>query len=1201
MVQFNDTDSGRTYYLIRELLNNDFDDNGTDDLTDDEFGAFEFGWGLFIYNPGGTRPIVITVPHPCDDYITPAIGYFALQEWNAKFLLINGAGREVKWTNIPPYSNAKSLSDPTRTSNHPFQTTYKKFCDFIRQQSGYRELSIQIHSCDFNRYPGYPDNQITAGYNRFCPNLPIRDLSRWKRDLINQGTHLLIPANTIGTHSSVYINDYYSVQNSVHPFIYDNGVQSYPVNNNVILTAYSQNQQMLYSISGWNDYDIFEPFFHIEMKELPSCYAQTANNLRWFYGWNAFTQRWDFQNIYNRAVQYYSRWITDLNLTLNHLFPMNDNNPPLPPTNLQVFNQSYDYITLRWNKSDDYEFDTYEILYATTPITDSNFQIYSRVNDSFLASPNCEQINVQGLTVGTQYYFKIRAKDKNGNYSPLSNEVTAGTGPAKIYNFRGIGRDNYVEVKWLAQSQQNNQGFKMYRQILDGTYILVDSWQTNPVLNASTSPNQYYTWIDNNVVNNVEYNYKLSATHTNNTEFFHNLTSAAMPKSYHTLRVFKVDSAITDSITFSNNPYASDGNDSDYDVVKASAPGSNYVYAGFWKASWGSNGTLLQREVLGGYDVTNTYKTLSIRIRSDQVNQPLRIEFTGSLGRYTEKLYLYDHTTAVMTNMAAGAYNFTVQNSNNRSFTLYWGNLQPNVSVSSLANSIYKGGNNATFYWSTSFSFLVDHYELSIQSDTDSLLVNQSLPGTQTSYNYTFPLDANFQNARLVVDAWSIDGQRIRKYSDYVFGIVPYIVNVVTNPGMKMRANVWPTANYNIVDVFGQNSAGWTMDTTGQWWQIEPYSFGLGYWILPAQEFPFSSTMAIQSDSISFAIRPGWNIIPNPHLCSYGIEDLRFRLRGSMYSFAEMMNQNLISRGIYVYRNGKYEQADAIQPYESFLLKYYGNNAMQASVNFTPYYDGTSIQPITPHWTLNVIAAQDGLDADGLIIGSNSLCSDNYDFVFDLPEPPIKPMSQRIRFFVNRIGVQDSLFLDRQLNSEFKAPLVGTTQDEKTWIIRLDLSSANPVQFTIDSDMIPQSYSAVFEFNDGFYKAVNCSELPYQFQYIPTAIGNRTGTLKIRNFPTGNSDFLQPLVSKLNIYPNPFNPETRITFSLGRDEKVHLEIYNIKGQKVRTLCHDFLKQGSHQYIWNGTDDRNNAVGSGVYFVKLVAGKKTQTKKIMLIK
>ncbi|MFC1887189.1 T9SS type A sorting domain-containing protein [Candidatus Cloacimonadota bacterium] len=84
-------------------------------------------------------------------------------------------------------------------------------------------------------------------------------------------------------------------------------------------------------------------------------------------------------------------------------------------------------------------------------------------------------------------------------------------------------------------------------------------------------------------------------------------------------------------------------------------------------------------------------------------------------------------------------------------------------------------------------------------------------------------------------------------------------------------------------------------------------------------------------------------------------------------------------------------------------------------------------------------------------------------------------------------------------------------------------------------------------------------------------------------------------------YPNPFNPTTAISYSLSSDSDVTLEIYNIKGQLVRTLVNDIITAGPQEVIWNGLDDCSNKVSSGVYFYKLNAGDYTSTKKMILLK
>jgi hypothetical protein len=85
-------------------------------------------------------------------------------------------------------------------------------------------------------------------------------------------------------------------------------------------------------------------------------------------------------------------------------------------------------------------------------------------------------------------------------------------------------------------------------------------------------------------------------------------------------------------------------------------------------------------------------------------------------------------------------------------------------------------------------------------------------------------------------------------------------------------------------------------------------------------------------------------------------------------------------------------------------------------------------------------------------------------------------------------------------------------------------------------------------------------------------------------------------------YPNPFNPTTNISFSLPAEAEIMLNIYNIKGQKVKTLTNSVYPQGNHNVVWNGRDDNGQPVGSGVYLYRLQVDGKTQaTCKCLLLK
>jgi hypothetical protein len=100
-------------------------------------------------------------------------------------------------------------------------------------------------------------------------------------------------------------------------------------------------------------------------------------------------------------------------------------------------------------------------------------------------------------------------------------------------------------------------------------------------------------------------------------------------------------------------------------------------------------------------------------------------------------------------------------------------------------------------------------------------------------------------------------------------------------------------------------------------------------------------------------------------------------------------------------------------------------------------------------------------------------------------------------------------------------------------------------------------------------------------------------------------ELLKPQVTLSN-YPNPFNPTTTISFSVTQNSDfVNLDIYNIKGQKVKQLVSDSANQlsaGQHSVIWDGTDFNNKPVSSGIYMYQLkVDGKAIASKKCLLLK
>ncbi|MCG8608709.1 T9SS type A sorting domain-containing protein, partial [bacterium] len=125
-----------------------------------------------------------------------------------------------------------------------------------------------------------------------------------------------------------------------------------------------------------------------------------------------------------------------------------------------------------------------------------------------------------------------------------------------------------------------------------------------------------------------------------------------------------------------------------------------------------------------------------------------------------------------------------------------------------------------------------------------------------------------------------------------------------------------------------------------------------------------------------------------------------------------------------------------------------------------------------------------------------------------------------------------------------------------------------------------------------------------------TSIGDNTAGIALDDFtlydalPTtihdGKTGLPERLVLHQN-YPNPFNPETTLRYDLPEQSHVKIIIYNLKGQRVRTLSDEMQQPGFKRVKWDGTDDGGRAVAGGLYFYRIGVNKKAWTGRMLLVK
>ncbi len=130
---------------------------------------------------------------------------------------------------------------------------------------------------------------------------------------------------------------------------------------------------------------------------------------------------------------------------------------------------------------------------------------------------------------------------------------------------------------------------------------------------------------------------------------------------------------------------------------------------------------------------------------------------------------------------------------------------------------------------------------------------------------------------------------------------------------------------------------------------------------------------------------------------------------------------------------------------------------------------------------------------------------------------------------------------------------------------------------------------------EGEFYAIN-------YNFISGSSVHRIGD---KSVPTAVDDYTTGTVTNFGLvsnYPNPFNPTTTIEFSNPVSDAVSVIIYDILGNKVSTLINNQeLTPGLKRVVWNGKDDNNNQMVSGVYIYRITSGKLNAAKKMMLLK
>jgi Secretion system C-terminal sorting domain len=130
------------------------------------------------------------------------------------------------------------------------------------------------------------------------------------------------------------------------------------------------------------------------------------------------------------------------------------------------------------------------------------------------------------------------------------------------------------------------------------------------------------------------------------------------------------------------------------------------------------------------------------------------------------------------------------------------------------------------------------------------------------------------------------------------------------------------------------------------------------------------------------------------------------------------------------------------------------------------------------------------------------------------------------------------------------------------------------------------------------YQVFNESEDRYENRSLITGMPGIHYEVSFKD----HSEDIVPAEYNLSCYPNPFNPELTISFSTTESTQyTEITIFNVKGQKVKTLVSELFRPDDYNIVWKGDDQRGKKVSSGVYYIRLQVGDNIVNRKVILMK
>jgi hypothetical protein len=325
----------------------------------------------------------------------------------------------------------------------------------------------------------------------------------------------------------------------------------------------------------------------------------------------------------------------------------------------------------------------------------------------------------------------------------------------------------------------------------------------------------------------------------------------------------------------------------------------------------------------------------------------------------------------------------------------------------------------------------------------------------------------------------------------------------------------------------------------------------------------------------------------------------------SRKTFIEAVNSSWIAAAFYKYINstGSYAVEDTLEAWGGYLVYAMRDNLKM----LTPPNPGSGLDLAESKsggaavdsrgdyngWELSVHAQQGNLWDELPTIGIHYNATDGYDPWHDFAVPPTSPSGNYVRL------VFEHPEWNAPIGARFSSDIRGVSRSSSlvSWKLMVEASEPGPVTISFPdiSEKLPAGYSAYAYHSGGAVDltAQNSFTLDYTSPYSVKVVIRWDG---ISGSGEKMESGLPTEFAISEIYPNPFNPEANLTYTLLEARRVSLVVFDISGREVMRLVGGWQFAGQHSVVFDGS-----SFSSGVYFVRMTAGDFRQIRKMTLIK